>query len=220
MGSSGPDAAGSLWWSSALVAAIVAGIVSLATVWITEARRAKDRRRRLFAEAFAATVRYREFVYRVRRRKDDGADERIRLSEALSDVQEDLAIYQALLRVEDPRVGAAYSNLVTATRDVAGRQIAEAWKQKPLSPRQAAHIGWVDLSGIGPHEDAYLLAVNDFLSSWPCWLRRAVRAARNRLRRDGDQQSGPGDEEPSKHIDPAQRGGRAGSLVPRGGGAA
>lgn len=194
MAASAPDAAAAWWWSSALVAALVAGFVSLSTVWITEARRAKDRRRKLLAEAFAAAVRYREFVYRVRRRKDDGPDERIRLSEALSEVQERLAIYEALLCVEAPCVSKAYSDLVAATRDIAGGQIAQAWEQEPLGPGEAGKIVGVDFSGIGPHEDAFLLGVGDFLSPWPCWLRRAARAIwhwrRRRAHRPGGKRYG------------------------------
>jgi hypothetical protein len=141
MAASPPDSAAAWWWSSGLVAAVVAGSVSLTTVWITEARRAKDRRRKLLAEAFAAAVRYREFVYRVRRRKDDGPDERIRLSEALSEVQEQLNNYAALLRVEAPCVSKAYSDLVAATREIAGRQIARAWGQAPLGPGECTSRG-------------------------------------------------------------------------------
>src|SRR5581483_1433901 len=153
MTGSPPDAAAAWWWSSALVAAVVAGFVSLLTLWITEARRAKDRRRKLLAEAFGAAVRYREFAYRVRRRRDDGLDERVRLSEALSEVQERLNTYEALLRVEAPCVSKTYSDLIAAVREIAGRQIAEAWEQAPLGPGEVGRIVGVDLTGIEPYEE-------------------------------------------------------------------
>jgi hypothetical protein len=163
------------WWSSAVVAAVVAGAVSLTTLWITGRRAERERRRKLLAEAFQAPVAYREFVFRVRRRKDDSAEERVRISDALNEVQARLNYYEAILRVEAPRVSMAYSELVRATRDIAGRQISEAWERELITADTAAHIPDVDFSGLERVEEAYLREVGDFLSFGPWWLWRAVR---------------------------------------------
>lgn len=76
--------------SSVVVAAIVAGIVSLVTVLMEHERARRDRLREQYAEAFRAYASYREFPYVVRRRTDNGGDERVRISEALREVQERL----------------------------------------------------------------------------------------------------------------------------------
>lgn len=174
-----PDPA---WWSSALVAAVVAGAVSLTTVWITGRRAEKERRRQLFGQAFQAPIAYREFVYRVRRRRDDSAEERVRISDALHEVQERLKYFDAILRVEAPPVSKVYSELVEATRDIAGRQIAEAWKRELVTLVTAAHLRDVDFSGLKRYEDAYLQAVADLLSFGGRWLRRVGRWLGRRLR--------------------------------------
>jgi hypothetical protein len=170
-----------VWWSSALVAAVVAGAVSLTTVWVAGRRAERDRRRQLFAAAFQAPVAYREFVFRVRRRRDDRAEERVRISGALNEVQERLNYYDAILRVEAPRVSNAYSELVKATREIAGRQIAEAWKRELITAETAAHIPDVDFSGVERYEDAYLQEVADLLGFGPWWLRRVGRWFGRRL---------------------------------------
>ncbi|WP_145883782.1 hypothetical protein [Streptomyces sp. BK340] len=47
-----------------------------------------------------------------RRRADQLAEERIRLSETLREIQSDLAYHQAWTLLESPAVGAAFQNLV------------------------------------------------------------------------------------------------------------
>src|SRR5690348_7069128 len=94
----------------AVVAALVAGFVALATFALTGRRQRLDRQRHVFAEANAACYDYREFAYIVRRRRaDDG--ERVRISNDLSAVQARLNRHAAELRVEAPEVGAAYRDL-------------------------------------------------------------------------------------------------------------
>src|SRR5918996_3890085 len=115
------------------------------------------------------------------RRRDDSAEERVRISDALNEVQARLNYYEAIIRVEAPRVSKAYSELVWATRDIAGRQISEAWKRELITAETAAHIPDVHFSGLERFENAYLREVGDFLSPSPWWVRRAIRWLGHRL---------------------------------------
>ena len=115
-----------------------------------------------------------------------------RISDALNEVQARLNYFEAILRVEAPRVSKAYSELVRATRQIAGSQISEAWKRELITAETAAHIRDVDFSRLEPFEDAYLREVGDFLSLSPWWLRRASRwfGRRPRRRKEGTDAGG------------------------------
>lgn len=171
---------GASLWQSAVVAALVAAAVSLTTLWATGRRARLDRQRRLFGEAFETCVAYREFAYIVRRRRpDDGPGERVRISGEMSEVQRRLASLEAVLRVEAPRVARSYSELVAATRRVAGPQISQGWDEMPTED-QAAHITTVDFRELRPYEDRYLTAVRMHLGPIPTGLLLAGRWVRDR----------------------------------------
>ena len=162
--------AGSSIITPAIVAAIVATIVSISVFLLGQRERRLDRQRQLFAEAFNAPVLYREFVFIIRRRPSNDPSERLHLSHELSNVQVDLAAYVARLKVEAPTVGREYAELVAATKRIAGPPIREAWNRPPVGPDNEMHAPDVDLSGIEPFESAYLAAVQRHLSWWP-WHR-------------------------------------------------
>lgn len=162
------------WVGPAIVAAIVSGVVGLVTVWLSQRKDRLDRQRQLFAEAYDFSCAYREFPYVVRR-KDGSAEDRKRISTALNDVQQALNKHVALLRVEEPTVGAAYQHLVAETRRVAGAAIRDGWDVPAIDCDTAMHVTDVDLGPLEPAELAYLTAVKDHLALAPAWLRRAVR---------------------------------------------
>ena len=89
---------------SGVVAAVVAGLVSLTTLAASGRRARIDRQRQLFADAYEAIVAYREFAYIVRRRQDHSAGERSRISSELSAVQARIASLEARVRVELPEL--------------------------------------------------------------------------------------------------------------------
>lgn len=172
------------WVGPAIVAAAVSGLVALVTVALSSRQVRKDRQRQLFADAFAACQAYKEFPYRVRRRRSDKDDEaaadRTRLTTELSDVQSKLNDFKARLRVEAPRVGHAYAALVAATRRIAGGEVSRSWSLPPTEG-DAVSVTDIDLSGLGPTEDQYVLVVADHLSTWPSPAARLGRSARRRL---------------------------------------
>jgi predicted negative regulator of RcsB-dependent stress response len=149
--------------ASGVTAAVVAGVVSLITMGVTGHRARQDRQRQVFADAFAACVEYREFAYRVRRRRNDAADEVARISDAMSEVQARLSSLEARVRVEDRAVGEAYSELVRQTREIAGAQIRSGWESPPIPPSKTGRIDDVTFEPLAPVENSYLAKVREHL---------------------------------------------------------
>ncbi len=164
------------WWiAPAIVAAVIAAAIALITLLVNGRRARADRQRQLFGAAFGDIASYCEFPYVVRRRRHDRPDEeRIRISTELSDVQRKLNHHRAVLRVESPRVARAYSDLIDATRQIAGSAIRDGW-DRPAATGSSAHVGNVDLSEMRPREDCYLTAVADHLAITPWWVRTGLR---------------------------------------------
>ena len=167
--------------SGAVVAAAVAAVVN---VWLARRKSREEDRARVrttLAEAFQAYAAYKEFPYAIRRRRADALpEERVRLSEALRDVQARLCYYEAWTLAEHGPTGSAYKTLVTQVRIVAGSSMREAWTQPALDNDPGMNIGpdVVDLSELNPYEQAFIEAaaahVEGLGLTW--WQRR--RAAR------------------------------------------
>lgn len=156
----------------ALVAAVVAGLVTLLITVFDHTRLRQDRLREQYAAAFRAYAAYREFPYVVRRRTDDGPTERIRISEALRDVQERLTFSCAWMTLESQEVARQYNRLVEATRDVAGNAMRRAWELPPITADQQMNIPEYaeDLKQLKALEDEYVAAARRRLGFW-----RAIR---------------------------------------------
>lgn len=169
-------------WQSAVVAALVAGGISLLTIWVSGRRSRQDRQRQLFADSFGACIDYREFAFIVRRRQDDPGD-RIRITGELSEVQGRLSHLKAVIRVENRRVGKEYMSLVRATKNIAGPQISAGWDLSAAQSDSDVHVGDVDLSPLDEHDDRYLQTVADHLGFGPWWLRMFGRWARRQVAR-------------------------------------
>jgi hypothetical protein len=167
----------------AVVAAIVSAVILLVGHWITGRRESTSRRRELFAKAFAASIAYREFAYAIRRRRDDhSAEERVRLSEAIREVQEQLAFHAAWIEIESSRVAVAYRALLSETRRVAGGYMREAWATPAITADAEMNVdGGLDFGPLQPFESAYIAAVRAHLGFW-----RVFRE----LRTPGTQQEG------------------------------
>ena len=112
----------------AVIAAAIAGTIAIITLVVNGRRVRSDRQRELFGAAFGDVASYCEFPYIVRRRRHDlPEEERIRITTELSEVQRKLNHNRAVLRVEAPRVARAYTDLVEATRRIAGSAIHAGW---------------------------------------------------------------------------------------------
>jgi hypothetical protein len=158
----------------ALVAGAFSVIILALNSFVTGYREGCNRRRDLFSKAFAAVASYREFPYVVRRRRsgssDTETDERVRISEDLRRVQQELSYYSAWMATESQGMAVAYGRLVEETRRVAGRQIHEAWLQPPATDDQSMNMPDLGLAAQGPAEQNYLAAAARHLSIWP-WRR-------------------------------------------------
>ncbi|MFN8160892.1 MAG: hypothetical protein U0R52_07605 [Solirubrobacterales bacterium] len=175
-------------WTAAAIATIVAGgvsaIVALISLWITGVRQERSRRQQLYADALAAVVSYREFVYVIRRRaapspghEEIAGEERVRISEALREVQRDIAYFSAWMRTEpSSEVSTRYDELVRETRRVAGSYMRDAWNAPPLDDDTGMNLPDIDCSSLERFETAYLEAVPRALRFWRVafpWIPRA-----------------------------------------------
>jgi hypothetical protein len=152
----------------AVVAAIISAVVVITGLLISGRRAEVARKRELFAKAFETAVGYREFAYAIKRRRhDEPAAERVRLSEAIRITQQQLAFYTAWIGIESPRVALAYDALVDQTRRIAGKYMHDAWNHP--APQQDSQVnipGGLDYSELQSFERRYLAAVRDHLSPW------------------------------------------------------
>jgi hypothetical protein len=168
----GAAAAASDGWTPAatatLIAALIAGVIAAVGIWINGLRGDRTHRRELYARGLAATLAYREFPYAIRRRRADvHGEERVRLSEALREVQQELAYCESWLRTErSDRVAAEYRALVVQTREIAGGYMHEAWISPPLEADEGMNIPDIDYSPLEAFERAFLAAARDDLSWW------------------------------------------------------
>lgn len=152
----------------AVVAAVVSGVIALGGGWYKAVREDRERRRKMFADAYAAYVAYREFPFVIRRRRaDKQADERARIAEEMRRAQQDLGYYIAWTKIESTEVGEAYSRLVAGARRTAGRAMNRAWAEsRPVSADPEMNITNINLEGCNDLEDAYLAAVRAHLRFW------------------------------------------------------
>lgn len=165
-------------WTTAAIATIVASVVSggiaLLTFWATGVRQERARRRQLYADALAVLVAYREFAYVIRRRRGatrshehTPGDERIRISEALREIQKDIAYFNSWIQTEARSdVPKKYGELVAHTRRVAGGYMRDAWNAPPLDNDAGMNIPDIDYTPLKEYEQAYLDAVKQSLKFW------------------------------------------------------
>jgi hypothetical protein len=167
------------WWlTPAIITALLALLGTLVTIAYNGLRARRDRQREMFARAFAAVADYWEFPYVVRRRRPDEPEaERVRISEALRDVQSRLSFYQAWIATEATKVADAYDELVSATRRIMGEQIHEGWNGPPARSDAEMNISGIRRDGLQDHADVYLAAVHEHLVRFPK-LRRARRRSK------------------------------------------
>jgi hypothetical protein len=154
-----------------LIVAAIALFGVLVTLIINGYRANRERRRELFAGGWAAVQSYKEMAFAVRRRSStDPAGERVRISEALREIQHDLSFHEAMIG-RDPAngVASAYLELVQKTREVAGGIIKRSWDKPPIDADAEMHAPEIaaDLQTLRPFEDAYLDRVAAAMRVWP-----------------------------------------------------
>jgi hypothetical protein len=95
----------------------------------------------------------------------------VRISEALREVQRDLARAESLMKIERATKGAAaYRQLVAKTREIAGGYMHDAWKRNPVTDDKDMNVpGGLDFSSLDQFETAYLDAVAEDLAWYRFW---------------------------------------------------
>ena len=148
---------------------LAAGLTALINTWLARRKSREEERSRVrttCAEAFEAVTAYKEFPYAIRRRQPSKAvEERIRLSEELRHIQSRLSYFTAWMKGESEALGAAYSDLISNLRLVAGTACRDAWLQRGVDRDEDMNIpsSVIDLSGLKPYEEAYIHAVRTHL---------------------------------------------------------
>jgi hypothetical protein len=171
---------GSTGWgvlvTAVLSGAVLAALITTAiNIWLARRKSREDERNRLrtsFADAFAAYSAYKEFPYAIRRRRaDTPGEERVRLSEALREIQANLAYHLAWTAAESEPVGQAYATLINQVRRTAGAAMHDAWNAPPTDTDDTMNIppATIDLSSLTPYENAYIDAVRTHLRQLVPW---------------------------------------------------
>jgi hypothetical protein len=170
--------------ASVLVAAVLSGaflaafITAAINIWLARRKTREEEQNRIrttFAEAFAVYTAYKEFPYAIRRRRaDTPGEERIRLSEALREIQASLAYHLAWTTSESEQAGKAYTELIEQVRRTAGTAMHEAWNAPANDSDSAMNIPptLVDLSELTTHETAYIDAIRTHLRKLAPWWAR------------------------------------------------
>lgn len=152
------------------VVTIASVLVAATTIWVNGYRADRVRRRELYAEAWSAIVRYKEFAFAVRRRDSERAGaERVRLTSAMSEVQANIAKYQALLTNERSKhVAKSFDEVVASTRRVAGGIVRDSWNEPPITNDSEVHAPEIAdaLRELEPNERAFLASAANDLVWW------------------------------------------------------
>lgn len=155
---------------AALVAAALAFLAHVIVLLVNGRRARRERLRELYAGGWTAVQAYQEMAFAIRRRSiEDRAGERVRLSEAMREIQKDLAYHETLIgRERSGHVAAEYRNLIAKTREIAGGIIKRSWNEEPIATDSAMHSPEIahELSGLRPFEDGYMDAAADELGGW------------------------------------------------------
>lgn len=134
----------------------------------------RDRRRTLYSEATRAAVRWKEFLYRVRRREKGQERD---LIQGFHGLQDELSYYQAWVGGDSKYMKRSYEKFVGEVKERTGKLIVAAWEEpiRAVPGNARPDDTHPDLSDV---TDAFLKDVRSHLSPWP-W-RKLASAWRNR----------------------------------------
>ena len=127
--------------NSVVIPVIVAALTAAATLLLTRASEAVNRRRDRYAQAFQTLVSWIELPYRVRRRTSDDAEALRALAEVGHDLQERMACHQAWIATEHPALAARYSETRAVVTRAVAPALAEAWTLDPVSSPAGMNLG-------------------------------------------------------------------------------
>lgn len=154
--------------------------------WLWNQRQKRlDGHAELLADAYAAVAAYKEFAFAVRRRDPaEPAQERIRVSEAMRAVQQELTFHVAWVRGTSRRVSGSYDALVGETRKVAGTALRDGWNNPAITTDAQMNMPEVAaaLAELTPYEREFLREVQHYLQPVRSRFGRTVKSASRRPR--------------------------------------
>jgi hypothetical protein len=146
-----------------LIAAALAFAGVMIKLWWDARSARRERLRELYAGGWAAVQAYKEMAFAIRRRNvEDLPGERVRLSEAMREIQKDLSYHEALIgRERSGAVASEYHTLVAKTREIAGGIIRRSWNEEPMISDSQMHSPEIadELGTLRQFEDGYMNAV-------------------------------------------------------------
>lgn len=131
--------------SAPLAGALIALAGVLVGLWVNGDRAERERRRQLHARSLAAVLAYSEMPFMIRRRRFEESEqsaERVRLSDHFSKIKAEVSTCQVLLAADgDEDLARAFDRLVEVTRQTAGHEAHEAWKQPAIRSDPEMNMG-------------------------------------------------------------------------------
>lgn len=147
------------YWIIAAIA--VPLIIAICKKWYDGMIAKQDRRRMLYAEAYATCLEYKEYPFVIYRRSYKEPElERNRISSSLTLIQKTMAFHKAWLRAESRLVADAYDQLFSAVRRVAGGEMKNSWSREPIQNDSEMVVGpKIDMSELEAYQEAYMQRV-------------------------------------------------------------
>jgi hypothetical protein len=155
--------------SAPIIAALGTIIVAILSALAAYLANKRERRRRLYGEAIRAAVRWKEMLYRVRRRVK--ADEPA-LIQRFHDLQDDLSFYEAWVGAESKYMKASYDRFVASVKGATEELIRDAWATAPRARPTETPLDELH-PDLAPLVEAFLKDARSHLSPWP-WRKLAV----------------------------------------------
>jgi len=120
--------------SLAIVVAAAVAALGAVVVYVLQVREtARERKRRMCADALADALAWLELPYRVRRRTDDSSEVLAQLAQRAHDLQERLLFHRSWLCMELPGAWQQYDDLVTAIKEATREPLQQAWAHPPVT---------------------------------------------------------------------------------------
>ncbi|MFD4422033.1 hypothetical protein ACFWN7_11095 [Agromyces sp. NPDC058484] len=160
--------------ASSVVAALLTATINILLARNKTKQEERARVRTVLAEAFAAYAQYRQYPSAIRRRNSEKpAEERVRIAELIRATQERINFYVAWTAAESESLGAAYAELITQARRVAGTAMTEAWRSPAIESDAEMVIptSVLDLAELRPAETEYARAVAQHLAGMTRWYK-------------------------------------------------
>ena len=133
--------AGSAGSLAVVVGAAIAAVGAVSVYWLQTRAAARERKRKMCAQALGDALAWLELPYRVRRRTSDTAQTLAGLAAHAHDLQEKLLFHSSWLCIELPDIGRRYNELLVLLKNSASEPLREAWNTPATATPQDMNVG-------------------------------------------------------------------------------